>query len=80
MRTKALDAAVSEGARHVPKKRRKARLARIAPERERLYFKGRRVYTEDERKHMACPYPPEPEWVAALEEAAERREKGGSGT
>jgi hypothetical protein len=29
---------------------------------------------------MACPYPPEPEWVAALEEAAERREKGGSRT
>ena len=44
---------------------------------KRLYYKGRRVLTENDRKQMACPYPPEPEWVAVLETAAQRREKGG---
>jgi len=27
-------------------------------------YKGRRVYTEEDRKHMDPPLPPEPEWEA----------------
>lgn len=31
-------------------------------ERVREFYKGRPVYTEDDRANMDCPLPPEPEW------------------
>ena len=30
----------------------------------RQYYKGRPVYTEEDRQHRDCPLPPEPEWEA----------------
>ena|SRR5579862_1109136 len=33
------------------------------------YYYGRRVWTEEERKKMNCPFPPEPEWEKEWENA-----------
>jgi len=77
MRIKDQEAPVSGKAHQGPAARPNARRPRIVPGPAARCFKGRRLYTEDDRKRRACPYPPEPEWVAALEEAAQRRERSG---
>ncbi|MCY3023409.1 MAG: hypothetical protein NTW87_30890 [Planctomycetota bacterium] len=79
MKTKAEDAVDSRRVQHEPRRRGGARCAKVIAERQRRHFKGRPIYTEDDRKHKDCPYPPEPEWVVTLEAAAERRAKGAGG-